>query len=54
MVHVPLMLLSYWRKFASTPCLAEKILDGISRLDDVEIVQVGLHAYFQALQKEKS
>jgi hypothetical protein len=40
MVHVPLMLLSEWREFPSTPCPAEKKnLGDISRLDVVEIAR---------------
>ena len=41
MVHVPLMFLSEWLYFPSTPCLAGgKKLDDSSRLDVVEIAHV--------------
>jgi len=41
MVHVPLMFLSEWREFPSSPCLAgEKKLDDNSRLRVVEIAHV--------------
>ena len=39
-VHVPLMFLSEWREFPSSPCLARKKLDKSSRLDAVEIARV--------------
>jgi len=54
MVHVPLMFLSEWHEFPSTPCLAGiKKLDSW-RLDIVEIARVAWHAYFQPLQQEKT
>jgi hypothetical protein len=40
MMHVPLMVLSEWRKFPSAPCLARKKLHDSSRLDGVEIARV--------------
>jgi len=41
MVHVPLMFLSEWREFPSTPCLAgKKNLDDSSRPDVVEVERV--------------
>jgi len=40
MVHVPLMFLSEWRAFRSSPCLAGKMIDDSSRLHVVEIARV--------------
>ena len=40
MVHVPLMLLSEWRKFPSGLALQEKKIDDSARLDVVEIARV--------------
>jgi hypothetical protein len=34
------MFLSEWREFPSAPCLAEKKIDDILCLDDVEIARV--------------
>jgi hypothetical protein len=40
MVHVPLIFLSEWREFPFAPCLAEKKLNDIYRLDVVDIARV--------------
>jgi len=40
MVYVPLMFLSEWREFPSTPFLAENKINDSSRLDVVEIARV--------------
>ena len=36
MMHVPLLFLSEWREFPSTPCLTGKKLDDSSRLHVVQ------------------
>ena len=52
MMLVPLMFLSEWHDFPSTPCLAEgeekKLVDSLC-LHVVEIVRVARHASFQPL-----